>query len=164
MLDSISQEKIRNLVPAAVSLAVAMMTPYALSYTFEPFDQIYVLKAYALLWIHTSNVLPTILWWPYGIINNTVGSVFRLLFVYEIYRCYKKRTDRERAVAVGIVSELWTFQFFFFSNILYPSSIGWYNIPVPLLFITGLLFLVLLPPRKAKGLWNEETDTSHSQS
>jgi hypothetical protein len=164
MADSTTRERIRNSIPAVVSLAVALMTPYALSYTFEPFDQIYVLKAYALLWIHTSNVLPTILWWPYGIINNTVGSIFRLLFVYEIYRCYKKRAGRGRAIAAGILSELWTALFFFFSNILYPSSLGWYSIPVPLLLIIGLLFLVLIPPRKPKGLWEEEADSSHSQS
>jgi len=156
MLDSVTQEKVWNIIPGVVSLLVALITPYALSYSFSSLDEIYVLTVYALLWIHRSNVLSTILWRPYGLMNNTFGSILWLLFVYEIYRCYKKRTRRERAIALGILSELWTFLFFFSGNILYPSWTGWYSIPVPLLFITGILFLVLLPPRKPEGLWRKK--------
>lgn len=144
---------------ACIMAIVALISPYSFSYYFDYFDEIYITQMVSLIWIHYSNVIPTILFFPLLLVNNPINTVLRFWFVIEMYRWFIGKTSRRRAIYVGLISEIWQFcvmvinlRTFLFSPI--PQL---FNAPIPLLLIVGLIILVTLQPYELPGLWEDKS-------
>lgn len=83
----------------------------------------------------------------------------RFIFVNQTYKCYKGLVTRKKAIIVGIVTEL---PLIVIIILLYLFSVGLpahtipIMAPIPILFLIGLLFLFITPPRKPALQWIEK--------
>lgn len=74
----------------------------------------------------------------------------RIIFVWQMYRCYENCTSKKRAVVIGLIAELQTLvTFLMLPHTPYPQMTS----PIPLLFLTGMLFLITVPPREVGMEW-----------
>jgi hypothetical protein len=155
-----SRTELKAVVAALISFLVAAATPYALNYYYDAFDGIYVVNLFAMIWVHTSNVLPVILLWPHGLINDPIGCLLRFLFVFEIYRGCRGIVSRRRVLKVGLFVEAWVLIYPFMYNLILAGviMISLSTVPVPLLLATGLGSLYAVSPPRQSGLWDDGSD------
>ncbi len=138
---------------------VALFTPYMFRYSCDSYDGIYVLMMMSLTWVHYSNASPFFIFWPYLIVNNPINTLLRFWFVFEIYRCYIRKSTARRALFIGGISELWQLSIMLFHvchGLLY-GVILIDGVPIPLLLIAGAIILKVVRTPKSIELWNEES-------
>lgn len=149
---------------AVIIAIVALFTPYMFSQFFEPFDGIYVIWMMSLTWIHYSNVIPFFIFSPFQLLNNPINTLLRFWFVFEMYRCYLRKSTLRRALYIGVISEFWQFSimmYHLFNGLLY-GMIQIADVPIPLLLIVGVIILKVVKPPKLPELWNEKSDEGDS--
>jgi hypothetical protein len=135
---------------------VALVSPYMFSYTFDYFEGIYVIELLSPIWIHYSNVFPTIIFHPTLLFNNPINTLLRFWFVFAMYRCYMEKSSRRRVVYVGLLGELWQTSIMAFNLIIWRSPIfQLLFVPIPLLLLVGMVILFLIKPPEPPGLWEE---------
>ncbi|TFH07809.1 MAG: hypothetical protein E4H14_07685 [Candidatus Thorarchaeota archaeon] len=149
---------------AVIMAAVALFTPYMFYQYFDPFDGIYVIWMMSLTWIHYSNVIPFFIFPPFQLLNNPINTLLRFWFVFEMYRCYIRKSTLRRALYIGVIGELWQFSimiFQLFLGLLF-GVIQISSVPIPLLLIVGVIILKVVKPPKLPELWNEKSDEDDS--
>ena len=149
-----------------VIVVVAIVAPFSFDYFFATYDNVYVYRIFSLIWWHNSNTLPIIVFHPFAIINNALSSILRFWFVFEIFRAYQGIESRKKPILVGVIAEVWQLCLMIFFNVFFfslpHSYFAIYMVPIPLLLVTGLIFLFVVPPPKPAGLWDEDIETTHN--
>ena len=149
---------------ALVMAIIALFTPYMFSYSYDAYDGIYVIMMISLTWIHWSNVIPFFIFPPFQLLSNPISTLLRFWFVFEIYRCYIRKSTIHRALYVGVVSELWQLSIMIYElcwGLLF-GVITIASVPIPLLLIAGAIILKVVKPPIPLGLWTEENNDSIS--
>jgi hypothetical protein len=149
---------------ALIMVIVALLTPYMFSYSYDAFDDIYVITMISLTWIHWSNVIPFFIFPPFLLLSNPINTLLRLWFVFEIYRCYIRKSTIHRALYVGVVSELWQLSIMIYQlywGLLF-GVVTIASVPIPLLLIAGAIILKVVKLPKPLGLWTEKENESKS--
>jgi hypothetical protein len=87
----------------------------------------------------------------------------RLVFVYMMFRYYKRRTSKLRVILVGIVAEYLSWSLSSLGLPLdYSYIILYLSIPTPFAFIIALILLNLISPLKSQIKTDTETDSMDS--
>ncbi|MFW9803974.1 MAG: hypothetical protein ACFFFC_15030 [Candidatus Thorarchaeota archaeon] len=95
-----------------------------------------------------------------AILAGTVFLPLRLIFAYQVYRCYRTYSSRRLTILVGIVAELQVIVVYALATVGNPSTPYTYMYgPIPLLLLIGLVFLYLLPPPQIPSEWVEPSIT-----
>jgi len=154
----------RAKIIASIMAAAALFTPYMFSRYFEPFDGIYVIWMMSLTWIHYSNVIPFFIFPPFMLLSNPINTLLRFWFVFEMYRCYIRKSIVRRALYIGVIGELWQLSLMMYQLIwgLLFGVIQIASVPIPLLLIFGVIILKVVKPPKPLGLWTDENNESES--
>jgi len=152
--------EVKAKIIAIVMAIIAIASPFTFSYYYEAYDGIYVIQMTSLIWIHWSNVLPTIIFFPNMLVNNLINTLLRFLFVFEIYRWYLGKTTKRRAFYVGLAGEVYQscIMAYTLSFSLFSPIFEIFAAPIPLLLIAGLIILVTIKPHELPGLWIEKTN------
>ena len=132
--------------------ALALLAPLGLSVSSDLSGEFSV-QVFAVTW--------GLLWYfdiPLFVLGGSIFTLFgvlRLLFAYQMYKCYRLQTSRRRAVQWGIASELQNVILFIPYLFLtdQPLYLVPIMVPIPLLLMIGLLFLFITPPRKHPSQW-----------
>ncbi len=113
-----------------------------------------VFEVYSLFWQLSSQGGPLVFIAGF----SSTYSFFmplRILYVWQLHRCYDSRTSRRLTLVVGLIAELQTLITLFMMSYdplsPYPQLTG----PVPLLYLMGVLFLITVPPRTQGKEWND---------
>jgi hypothetical protein len=97
---------------------------------------------------------------PLMFIGNLPLTFLRIVFVYQMYRCYQNRTTTKRTVLVGAASEL---QASLIGNLsmLIPvfSLFSHFFIPIPALFLAGLVMIKMAPPPQNSIPWKHQEES-----
>jgi hypothetical protein len=149
---------------AVIMAAVALFTPYMFTRYYDIFDGIYVIWMFSLTWIHYSNVLPFFIFPPFLLLSNPINTLLRFWFVFEMYRCYIRKSTVRRALYIGVISELWQLSIMIY-HLYYGLIFGVIQIagvPIPILLIAGSIILKVVKPPKTLELWTDEKNESES--
>ncbi len=156
--------EIKAKIIAGVMAIVAIISPYAFRYYFDHFDGIYIIEMVSLTWIHYSNTIPAIIFFPLLLVNNPINTLLRFWFVFEMYRCYIRKSSIRRALYIGVISELWQLSIMMYHlywGLLF-GVIQISSVPIPLLLILGVIILKVAKPPKPLGLWTDENNERES--
>jgi hypothetical protein len=97
---------------------------------------------------------------PLMFIGNLPITFLRIVFVYQMYRCYQSRTTIKSTLLVGVASEL---QSSLIGNLsmLIPvfSLFSQFFIPIPALFLAGLVTIKMAPPPKTSIPWKHQEES-----
>ncbi|MBN2229509.1 MAG: hypothetical protein JW779_07915 [Candidatus Thorarchaeota archaeon] len=154
----------RAKIIAIIMAVVALFTPYTFTRYFEPSDGIFVIWMSSLTWVHYSNVMPYFIFAPFLLLSYPINTLLRFWFVFEMYRCYTRKSTIRRALYIGVISELWQFSimmYHLFNGLLY-GMIQIADVPIPLLLIGGVIILKVVKPPKPLELWADENNESES--
>lgn len=97
---------------------------------------------------------------PLMFIGNLPLTFLRIVFVYQMYRCYQNRTTTKRTILIGAASEL---QSSLIGNLsmLIPvfSLFTQVFIPIPVLFLAGLVMIKVAPPSQTPIPWKHQEES-----
>ena len=135
-------------IVGVVMISFALFTPFLVYMSFDIWGTFeYTIDA--LLWRYYSMSIPHIM---FGMFGGILLYITRFWFVIEMYRGYMNYGSRKRLLVVGFLSELPLVVPSLVNtimNALNPSvGIPIIMIPLPILFIAGLIFIILAPPPK----------------
>lgn len=139
-------------IVAIVMSAFALFGPLGMSVSSNIYEGVSVLViavAWGMIWEY--NI-------PVFVLGGGIFVLFgilRLLFVQQMYRCYRLQVTRRHALKWGTFSELQDMilfvQYLFLAG--QPLHLMPIIIPIPLLLIIGLLFLIITPPQRQSPQW-----------
>ncbi len=104
---------------------------------------------------------------PFMMLQTLPFSFIRIGFVYMIWRAYRGKTTKSRAIRVGIGMELWFTLLYYLpyamSLLLNPM---WYMalplaIPIPILLLVGWIAIKFRPPSETLSSWVDEEQPEH---
>ena len=97
-----------------------------------------------------------------SLVGNLPGAILKFIFVFQIYRFYRGSSSKRTTLLVGIGAELLPF-LMFLPTLIASNQIP---IPIPILFLTGLVLIYLSPPVSESSSWEklEEPKEWHSES
>ncbi len=140
-------------IVGVVMASFAFFTPFLVYMSFDIWGAFnYTIDA--LLWRYNSWSIPHFMFGTVGILYIT-----RFWFVIEMYRGYMNNGSRKRLLVVGFLSEMPLGV----SSLMYTlnpyGGMPSIMIPLPILFIAGLIFIILAPPPKLTLFDMEENQT-----
>jgi len=102
----------------------------------------------------------------FSILNFIVGlpfMFFRIVFVYYIYKYYLRNATLKRVIIVGILSEVQFSLFglvFLLNAIVNPYITIIFSVPIPILFIVGLLIIRTFPRPEGTSVWTKSKESN----
>ena len=97
---------------------------------------------------------------PIMFIGNLPLTFLRIVFVYQMYRCYRNRTTTKRTLLVGAASELQASLIGNLSMIIPVFSLfSQVFIPIPVLFLAGLVMIKIAPPPQVSIPWKHQKES-----
>lgn len=142
---------------------IAVLSPIALSYNIYGWGEMNSMVI-AMMWqvyIYSWRVNFD----PSGLIASLPLTCLRIVFVVMMIRLYQGKSTKKRTLLVGFASALQLAAVFYgvmiFDWMSYPSfnPFSIIIIPVPILFVIGLLIMQFYPPEEGT-MWIEEEKTS----
>ncbi len=136
----------------------ALFTPFVVYMSFDIWGA-FEFTIDTLIWRYSSWSIPHFMFWMFG----GIFYITRFWFVIEMYRGYMNYGSRKRLLVVGFLSEMPLVVPSLVNtimNALNPyAGIPSIMIPLPILFIAGLIFIILAPPPKLNLFDMEENQT-----
>lgn len=86
---------------------------------------------------------------------NFVYVIMRVVFIIQVYRYYQGRTTIRKTLFAALLAELHilivSISFYFFTvTYFYPVTYLIITVPIPILFITGVIMLAAISPSKTE--------------
>ena len=139
----------------AIMTAFALLTPFMIFMSFG-YQGIFEYTIDAPIWRYISWSIPPIMFGFFG----SIFFITRFWFVFEMYRGYQNNGSRKRLIVVGFLSEMPLSVLLLMTIIMNALTpyVGFPRvmIPLPTLFIAGLIFIILTPPPKLTLFKTEE--------
>ncbi len=135
-----------NVVPLVVAI-VALFFPMLVGIDFDYFEGTTTMVIQAVFWTMNVNGGSTIATF------NFVYVIMRVAFILQVYRYYQAKTTIRKALFVALLAELHilvvSILFYIFTiTYFYPVTYLIITVPIPILFITGVILLAAISPSK----------------
>jgi hypothetical protein len=142
---------------AFILLLIAILAPAYLN-VYPQLGFYPEIMVFAMSWQISGNNLTIFMFDPASLLLAFLLMFLKFVFIYQLFKYYYHATTKSRVVTVGIISEL---QLTLFGLVMVPFTINtpglavMLSIPLPLLLLTGLLVLKLIPAPPLLGDWEE---------
>lgn len=156
-IDSTIRRKARNI--ASVVAAVMLVAPFMISiYSWDLTTEVQLSGVLWNIWLQGGWPMPPF-YMLYSAIMSLPMHIPKFAFVYMIYRYYMGKTTRNRAIIVGLISEIWWWipNLIIMMMIMMTSPYGYYSLilPIPILFLFGIIIMLKIPAPDIETPWKD---------
>ncbi|MDF1537474.1 MAG: hypothetical protein P1Q69_01045 [Candidatus Thorarchaeota archaeon] len=139
----------KSYVMTLIVAIVALIFPMLVGVEFDYIEGTTNMVIQAVFWITHVNGGSTIATF------NFVYVIMRIVFIIQVYRYYEAKTTIRKALLVALLAELHilvvSILFYVFTiTYFYPVTYLIITVPIPILFITGVILLAAISPSKTE--------------
>jgi len=113
---------------------------------------------FAMSWQFADYPFSNFMFGPEFLLATSLFMFLKFVFIYQLFKYYYHMTTKNRVIIVGIFSELELTLIglaIIPLTVMIPSLAVMFSLPIPVLFLTGLLMLKFIPAPPLLGDWDE---------